>query len=226
MKWKKIEQIETVLFVIGLLYFFAFLISPTHFMDRSLQEDPMSVLGFGLLLICLLTARILQSSFHKRVSYMTLSGAIMCSFEAFEAWFEIIAKRAFLVILATMVPIYMAGIYQAPSNEVGKFHLYLGGAIGATMLACRFAFGVATGISSAYLSRSKHSFVLTPSHPDGCSGFGHLGYYYFEQALILLMPTVFMAFWLFSDNPNYSLWHGQFYNLIAFNLVIFSLSWM
>ena len=73
MGWKTIERIETALFCIGLVYYFAFLNNPTYFMGETIVDDPMSVMGFGLLLLCLVIARIIQNSFTEKVKMMTIS---------------------------------------------------------------------------------------------------------------------------------------------------------
>lgn len=189
----------------GLGYFVWFAIDPQVFSDNSHAEDPMAVSGFGCLLAGIVVARWVQSGFLRRIDLMVRSGAIQfedSSHEQFNRWFQRSSVIAFLFVCGTLLPLYLIGLFETASNEKGKIHLYIGGAMGVWLVSTRFAFGVATGLAAYRLSHSKNRFILAPSHPDRSSGFGHLGHFYFDQALVLLLPAIFMLFWIIYVGVN------------------------
>lgn len=207
MTWKKIDQFENFVWFIGLIYYLIFLIYPHEIMGQPLIDDPMSVSGFGLLLAGIFAAKLIQKSFPKKVAMMFSSGAIQSEFpshSSFMDWFNRIASISFLWVAGSLVPLALIGIYFVDTNYEGKWHLIAGSFLGVWVISTRFAFGVATGIGAAKLSSRESRFVLSPPHPDRSSGFGHLGYFYFEQALVLLLPSVFMVGWILLVSLNMS----------------------
>ncbi|WP_350334225.1 hypothetical protein [Coralliovum pocilloporae] len=199
MCWHRINGLENIFWLSGLCYYVLFLLFPLKIMNQPLAEDPMSVFGFAILLAGILLAKLIQRAFFRKVRLMTSSGAIQTEFkthDAFIDWFHKVAERSFLCIAGTLIPLALLGIYWTDSLEEAKIHLLAGSFLGVWMISTRFAYGVATGIAAAKLSHKSAIFLLSPSHPDRSSGFGHLGYFYFEQALVLLLPAVYMVFWI------------------------------
>ena len=219
MTWQFLLRFERIFFVIGLLYFLSFLAYSEAFIGKSFNKDPMAAAGFGLVLSGVAIAWLVQRQFPYRVGLMIRSGAIS-SIEMDEAAFiaelERYATRAFFIIFLTMTPLFVGGVLSVDSNELGKPHLITGGVIGAGLIAMRFAYGVATGWASSRLVRSEVSITLAPNHPDRSAGFGHLGYFYFDQALVLLLPAAFMMFWLVYVGVNLNkLEEKEIFNLVV-----------
>ncbi len=282
MSWNTILRVELIVLIVGCIYYTLFLFFPQYFMGEQLSEDPMAWSGFGVLIVGIIAARLRQSLFPNRVRSLIDSGAIRSEFGSADELIEQVAreatKRTFWIFVP-LVLLYLIGISQVYSNETGKIHLIVGGSMGVWLVSTRFAYGVATGIAAARLSGKSSVFVLNPGHMDRASGFGQLGFFYFNQALILLLPTFFMLFWLVYANINigqferdklinevaqrvvddrnyisslseqvadyiscrtdeyaflqdcdrgelYFIWGAQFYALIFFNLIIFTLSWV
>lgn len=205
--WPLILKLETLLWFAGLAFYGYFIAFPEEVMGQPLADDPMAVFGFAALLAGLILARILQGTFVRRIEQMHTSGAIQSDFPsqaAFEAWFGRIATLSFALVVLTLLPLGLIVIYVTESNTVAKPFLMAGSAMGICLVAVRFAHGIASGITAYAISRPSATFSLTPSHPDNCSGFGQLGFYYFEQALILLIPAAFMLFWIVFIGINIS----------------------
>ena len=72
-----IKWTDRVVFAIGYIYFFLFLIFPTDFSDRRLTEDPMVPTGFAVVLGGVWLGYMLQGSFRRRITELFDSGAIL-----------------------------------------------------------------------------------------------------------------------------------------------------
>ena len=199
MTFKLIERCELYVWTLGLIYYGTFVFYPELFHGKTHAEDPMSVVGFGFLLIGIVLARWVQRGFLTRIDAVFAGGAIHMpgmTREGLRDWFHVNTARYFLWIFLPLLGLYLIVLTATSSNELGKIHLYVGGALGIWMVSVRFAVGVATGLCATYVSGPQSRFVLNPAHSDRSSGFGRLGYFYFDQALVLLLPAVFMIFWI------------------------------
>ncbi|MCV6584541.1 MAG: hypothetical protein OIF47_03315 [Marinibacterium sp.] len=200
--WARITQAELLVLAAGTLYYIAFLIAPERFMDGDFGDDLMASGGFGLLLAGIVIARAIQSRFSSRVLGVVRSGAILLGDtgddgrDRIEAWINQRAVLMLAIIFPTLLVLYLIGVASAPSDQTGKPHLIAGGTMGLFMISVRFAFGVATGLVAARLADPQNSFVLQPAHDDRASGFGSLGFFYLDQAAVLLLPALFMVTWI------------------------------
>ena len=186
-------------FGLGAVYLTAFLIAPTSFSGVPLHIDPMAPSGFLLILLGSLIASWVQSRFPGRVEELFRSGSILLDDDAYQAFWTDFRKLVRMCILAVTIPLaalVTIGPFIVGSNEQGLPHLIAGGLLGSWLVGVRFGVGIATGIAASRLAHGRTVFVPSPGHPDRAAGFGRLGYFYLDQALVLLLPALFMVFWI------------------------------
>ena len=194
--WDIIEVIEKVLWILGLLIYAWFLRNSVEISGNTLAQEPMAPIGFGLVLLGTLSAKLIQVRFVEKVKLLTRSGAIFDGYGHLDGLSEdtnFISTWVFIPMVVGLCITYLIGL-NISLSEPG-IYLIIGGMIAVYIVSTRFSFGVASGLCT--LKITKHTeFFLHSSHPDKAAGFGHLGYYYFKQALVILIPTAFMAGWL------------------------------
>jgi hypothetical protein len=100
-----------------------------------------------------------------------------------------------------------------------------------TVLECTGGFiaGVFFGHMCGYgrlghLIKMQHiTLNMQPGHPDEVGGLKPIGDFYFQQAMVVAMPAVFLAVWLLVmqfGNTRYTHWKTPYAVLLSINIVV------
>ncbi len=246
-----LAKADRIVFIIGLIYFAAFLIAPARFGGVAHNEDPMAPSGFAVLLVTVYIARRVQNGFQGRFDGLLRGGVLLASDFGAELRrrFARICLMSSVGTAVVLIPLTAVGVWLANAVPDGKLHLTLGSIAGAFLVANRFGWAIATGLLPIHFKKAGVDVVLTRNAADKSSGLLILGEFYFRQAVIVLIPTVYMLFWFYVIEkqfpfaapyfchvdvtpaapcpPEYvdPIWTGQFVRLILFNiLIVFSLA--
>jgi len=197
-RWKSIVSIEAFFLVIGTAVFIVFTLNPKYFNAMEHFKEPMPWLGFGLTLAALTLLRTHQAKFKDKLALLLRNGSILTGNSLDEVHSNTLRKAVytFPFVVTTLLLVYLIGLFVAQSQSP-HLGLIIGGAVGVYIMSTRFSFGIASAWVIHDLAKNSH-FFLYPEHPDKAAGFGHLGYYYLKQAIIILLPTAFMVFWMVS----------------------------
>ncbi|MCK5931080.1 MAG: hypothetical protein KAG89_02825 [Fulvimarina manganoxydans] len=228
--------IEKIAFYLGLVYYCFYIIYPEYFTGMSLSDDPMSVMGFGLILITNIIARLFQSTFIPRFSILFRAQIIKIenSFHEFKSKFSQLSSACIVSTGFLLVPSTLAILATLNTQEVGKFHLIVGSLLGGILITTRVGWGIATGILAFRLKTYGIRISPMPFAKDKLSGLELLGQYYFKQALISLVPALSFIFWIIGYwlnwnllNPYGNFWQDLFMFFLFFNiLVVFNLTFL
>lgn len=237
-------RLDKLALLLGLAYYLLFLIFPTKFSGLEIADDPMSVSGFGVVLITVAMATHIQNKFPEILKLMIGKSLLVSPLAATEIKnkYDSLLLQSILLTNGILVPLALVGVYLADSNQIGKLHLLLGSCIAGFLISNRFGCAIATGYFTALFKKYEIETVLIPSSKDGASGHRPLGDFYFRQAVIVLVPSIFMGFWIlavirqwaiaepyticnFDGTDCHGIWHEQFLRLITFDiLVVFNFS--
>jgi len=238
-----LDGIDRWSFRLGCVYFAIFAFCPGAFTESSHSEDPMTLSGFGVLLVGVYGARRLQRGFTGRITSLTRTGVLLRSGTTdFECDFHRVRAIAIPVIAGSLIPLTIGGIWAANSTEVGKLYLVVGALLGIWLVSARFGWAVATGVFALRLDRLGISITVTPGASDRAAGLRMLGDFYFFQALFVLVPALFMSFWMIAVEAEWAIasgywhcelprfdcdphqrvgtWTSQFLALIAFDILV------
>ena len=158
----------------------------------------MAVFGFGILLVGVLVARWWQSKFESRIHRLFSTGTFLSEngSDSFDRHFDRLLRRYVFCMGILFIPLLEIFLWKTESVEEGKLHLMLGWGISAIVIALRFGRAIATGLSVMDLRKNGINVIITKNVTGGAGGLRTLGDYYFYQAIILLIPSAFMLFWL------------------------------
>jgi len=192
-------KIDQIVLVISFLYFIAFAIKPRMFSGVSHSEDPMAISGFAMVLLVFVLARRIQNAFLTHVANLIRSGNLLTDDMGFRfrKKFEQLLFITATAVVVTLLPLTLIGIYLAPSAPDGKIHLMIGATLGGWLVASRFAWAIATGVSPMLFKRTGITVAVVAGAADQSGGLRPLGAFYFRQAIIVLIPTAFMLFWFY-----------------------------
>ena len=126
-----------------------------------------------------------------------------------------------LVLLATVIgyrEVYSKGI---PLNEFTAASFLCAVSIGLRL--SRLMMYV---VMSWTLTAQKVRFFMVVEHSDGAGGFAQIGRFYLVQTSVLVVPAVWLAYWLWkiSSSGTYTIWVAPFSAFIVFVSVIFCLA--
>ena len=101
----------------------------------------------------------------------------------------------------------------------------LAGAIGGFLVGRPLGRMTSYGLLGRFLDRADISFRTTPGHIDGAAGLKPLGDYYLYQALLLLLPAVFLVAWSLillipRWDRRYHGWRGPYLALLGVSICI------
>lgn len=182
---------------LGLAYFAVFAARPDLFGAETIWDAPMAASGFALMLVLVPLLALVQGAIRREIEDLLLSGAIVYA----EATPNAILRQMrqvewrwraiqWLIVSAILV----VSIVLGDGTRAEKASLVAGAIIVAWLAAERFAAGMALA-HGPVAQAGPVRYHLTPGHPDGGAGFGRLGRLYFEQALLLLLPALYLGFW-------------------------------
>ena len=105
----------------------------------------------------------------------------------------------------------------------------------AVLIGLRLGRGAANGFTGRALVASSVSFQMTTEHPDRTGGLSGIGNFYLLQAVTVLIPSLWLAVWIYvihngNPIPNgydyniYAMWKDYFVGLLVICIVIFAFS--
>ncbi|MEM1273712.1 MAG: hypothetical protein AAGF88_07845 [Pseudomonadota bacterium] len=198
--WRKILILEVAVWVAGLVYFVIYLFHAETMTGEPAADDPIAWSMFLAALVAVPVARSVQSRFLRRLNATVSDGLILSDQDdpaTIGTAFARLASRSFAILVVVLLVLVVGGIaIETRSNPLGKPHLIAGASLAAVLIATRFAHGVAASLVLRQFKGPETVFVLNPDAQDKAAGFGILGYAYYNQALLVLIPFLFLAFWL------------------------------
>ena len=189
-------------------------------------DDPMSFTGFLVLIIGLGYSVAVDRDQLKLIRYLYDSTIIDMNEEKW-AQIKLELRRNSLkcqVILVLVVVILMGigySIFFSTGSSRYRFEFLAASAICSILAGLRLGRLVANGFTGRAIETIDPSFEVMIGHPDRTGGLARIGNFYFLQTLTLLLPIIWICFWLlilymkseYVDWQSYIDWWPHFWSL-------------
>ncbi len=194
---------------------------------NPLRWDLLYTSGFSVLLFAIFLSHGLYQRFAAALERIRLRGGI--STEELDRILRSINSKKSLSTIAGAVIVallMLAATLQgkpAPYN-LGWLEFLLALLAGGAAAGCVIGRMILYGILGAVIADQHVALQLNPASPDGAAGMKPLGDFYFFQALLMAIPAVFLAVWIYliplDAQFNYRFWVNPYVGLLFLAILL------
>ncbi len=188
--------------------------------------DPMLVSGYAAALIAIWLSLAIDGRYLAAVRQIISDRVLSIEPEEIERnhnFIQVFCKYArwgvAIIVLLVMVPTYLIYYEGVPAGSIGFEYFASAWLLGA-IAGHRLGSIVAYGHLGVVLFVNRAQFHLVPDHPDDTGGALALGRFLTIQAMLVLIPVLWLTFWClnFDRFPQYEGWRYGFYLLLLIAL--------
>lgn len=197
--------------------------------DISLNNywDPLLVSGIIVFLIAIQMAFQIQSKFNEMLNRLVHRDTLESNEKklgVLKADLQNGIRRLSIIIgMLLAVSLLFSFLYRSGTSFIARIPITLlesaGGFIAGTLLGQMCGYGRLGSL----LKKHHITLKIQPGHLDGVGGLKPVGEFYFNQAMVVAMPAVFLSVWLLLFQfgfAQYSRWKTPYAILLIINVVL------